>query len=394
MLGALLALGLTSAAAPADRPEPATELRSRRRVPLPFLLLSLGSGERRIRRSAIIEAVSDLFEAHTDFAIALVDSDRVAGCRGRLSCLVTHVRPDYRQPSDARSEVPGPFLILSQIASGTRTRLLPQWIDTEAALDVLRADPQARDPKELEAEMGTRAQPVRLRGTTIRSPEEAQRWLEKLVRGDLRPYLEDTQHWEPLGELTIEDAPEGAAVIVDGETLGTSRAGTVIVRELRPGTHQVELQRGTAVAWSRSFTLGIRDRARIQVGTKAEAGPGPSALFWTGLGLTAAGLATTAVALTLSPSGSTVYCNSDCGNRFVGLDESLDATGLGGAPSGVLAGPLGLGLVVAGATWSVGSLLEADAEVPWISILTGVALGGLVYGVSAATNSGPSGALP
>ncbi|MEL6187694.1 MAG: hypothetical protein AAFU79_23990, partial [Myxococcota bacterium] len=377
MLGPLLVFALISAPPSTIPEEPSTEFSSKSRPPLPFLLLSLGGGTSRVRSSALLDLVSEGIEAHTDYAVELVTPEQVSDCRGRLPCLVQRVRPDFdrSQPEPeeraraGRPEVSDALLIISHIASGRRDRLVPQWIDTQAALEVVRASAPDRDPSDVEAEVRGRALPVRLRSATVTSIADARTWFQQLMQKELRPHLEARGHWEPFGELWVRNAPDGGALILDGETLGTTRAGTVRVQKLRPGPHQVELAIGTEVAWAHRFELSPQQRLEATVGAlPRDASGGSTALLWTGVALSAAGLVTTAVALASAPQDVTIYCNADCQDRPVGFGEALDRTGPGGTPPDLLAAPLGIGMVTTGATWSVGSLLERDRDVPWISV--------------------------
>ena len=398
MLSPLLVLGLISAPLPTVPEEPSTELNSKRRCPLSFLLLSLGDAESQVRTSALLDLISEVLEKHTDYAVELVTPEQVADCRGRLPCLVRRVRPDFdrsqlrteTKPSVGSRQVSESLLILSHIASGRKDRLIPQWIDTDAALDVVRTSAPDRDPSAVEAEVRSRALPVHLRSATVSSVAGARAWFRELVQRQLRPHLEAHGHWEPFGELWVRNAPDGGALILDGDTLGTTRAGTVRVRKLRPGPHQVELAIGTEIAWAYRFELGAKQRVETTVGDlPRDASAGSTALLWSGLALSAAGLVTTAVALAAVPQDVTVFCNTDCRDRPIGFNEALERTGPGGTPPDLLAAPLGIGMATTGATWSIGSLLERDRDVPWISILTGLALGGAVYGISAAMSLQP-----
>jgi hypothetical protein len=55
-----------------------------------------------------------------------------------------------------------------------------------------------------------------------------------------------------------------------------------------------------------------------------------------------------------------------------------------GAERGVLIGPLGGALVLAGGAWAAGSALGDPEDLPWISWIAGAAAGALAYGIAAA----------
>jgi hypothetical protein len=118
--------------------------------------------------------------------------------------------------------------------------------------------------------------------------------------------------------------------------------------------------------------------------------PGRAALFWGGVGASAAGLALGAWALASEAPDTVTYCAPPCGDRFLAVGEAPSSPpAVGASGGGALAGPLGYALVLTGATWSLGSAFLGDEEAfPWWSALGGLVLGGTAYAVSAAVDAG------
>lgn len=411
VLAAFLLIGPLLSAQPEAPPRFESEIVLRRRHRLAFLLVSPGGAEARVRTSAILDLVSNLFEAHTDFAVDVVDPERVRDCKGRLACLVQTVRTDYDparlvgadgspQPFSTHlaaleksgAEVHKVLFVLSNIASGRRDRLIPTWVDTTAALETIHRLRGARlNEGDLEAELRRTAVPVRLRGATIESADEAAKYLEGMVTRQLRGTLVGVRHWEPFGELHLFEAPNGAAVIFDGETVGTTRAGSVRLTQVTPGEHEVSLSQSGGPTWGTRFELEVRGTTALTVGrtTNGSLGTAPAVVFWSGLGLAAAGVATVAVGAATAPGDTTVYCPDPCSDRFVAVGETFDGTRITAGGGDVLTVPLGYSMALTGATWSLGTqTLERNADFPWLSFVTGLVLGGAAYAVSAAMDGG------
>lgn len=396
---------------PPSLPRFEAEIVLRRRARLAFLPVSPGGAEARVRTSAVIRLVSELFEAHTDFTVEVVESERVAECKGRLACLVRRVRTDYDRNrlldedgralpfaahrealATSKTDVASALFVLSNIASGRRDRLIPTWVDTDAALEVVhQSGLRARDDSDLEADVRRAAVPVRLRGVTVETREEAATFLENVVTQQLRPTLETSQHWRPFAELHLLDAPDGAAVLFDGETIGTTRQGAVRLRQVPAGRHKIMISPAEGPPWATEFEAGIGETLTLTVGRPSTGGLRtiPKVVFWTGLGLAAAGVATAVAGAVTAPDSATVYCAPPCMDRFAGLGESFDETVVGVESPAVLTVPLGYSLALTGATWSIGTqLIEPEANFPWLSVVSGLVLGGAAYGLSAALGGG------
>jgi hypothetical protein len=76
------------------------------------------------------------------------------------------------------------------------------------------------------------------------------------------------------------------------------------------------------------------------------------------------------------PSGFATFCDLGSGGQSC----------LNGG-KGVLAAPLGYSILATGAAWALGTeFLDTQEEIPWRSLLIGVALGGVTYAISAAAD--------
>lgn len=419
LMGALSLLAPRAGAAPDGEPPGAPSLSTTRIVlqdetPLAFLLVTPSGAAARVRSSVLIDLVSDLFERHTDLSIQLVASETTEDCRGRLPCIVRAVRTDYdreallgpdgrvlpfavhvaRLRDEGRRPVEFLFL-LSSIALEDGDRLVPQWVDTHRALAIAHEAEQGLPEWDRDVEARVRAEAVRvlLESGTVRSEAEASAFLTDLVTTRLRPLLERRGHWEPFGEVVLSSSPEGAAVTLDGRIVGTTRGGEARILRIRPGRHRLELSRPDAEApWQQDFAIGRGERVVFEpaLRRRVRLGDARAVLAWTGVGVGLAGVGLGVWALAAAPGGRTTYCSEPCQDRFFALGEE-DPGSAFRAPEGggVLAAPLGYGLLVTGVAWTAGSLLLGDLEeLPWLPLLGGLALGGLAYGVSAALDGG------
>ena len=409
--GACLSIFALSASAAAA---PTAEILVEERTPLAFLLVTPSGAASRARSSAVIASVSELLEDHTDFDVQLVDADRVADCGGRLACLVRAVRPDYDRSrliepggrmrpfsdhqawvQDRRVAVPTVLFVLSSIALPDGDRLIPQWIDTDAALAIdHNADRSGPDwRREVEAQVRERALSTRLPSHLASSEEDAVRFLNGLITRELRSELEARGHWEPFAEVWLVGTPNGVTVGVDGRTVGTTRSDGVRLTQIRPGAHRIELRGPRVEPWSQRLELraGATEIVEPDVRILKDRHEGRTALLWSGVALGAAGLAVSVFALTESDD-TVIYCSDTCGTRFRSLDESRETPRFGSQTGGggFLTGPLGYSMLLSGGALSLGSLwIGNDDEFPWVALVGGLALGATAYGVSAALDPGP-----
>jgi hypothetical protein len=186
--------------------------------------------------------------------------------------------------------------------------------------------------------------------------------------------------WVESGTLQLE-FPEVGEVAID---LGGQRFDALQLRltipHVLPGLHRVRL-----VSPTQQFAE-LEQMVTVQTGTVAvlsfetpDFGEGARAVRqssrWAGVAVFVAGSALLAHSLRQRRDGGPTFtvCPNQCDpSRFRELGPVLEA-------------PLGYSLMATGATWTAGSYWEgAPYEAPIWSILAGVVIGGLSYGLSAA----------
>lgn len=377
MLLPTLLAGLAAGQAPL--PEP-TVMSLRERAPLAFVLNTPSGEQGRLRVSEILDALGGPLDRHTDLALTPVEPTAVAECEGALACLARRV--------PRQSQL---LLVLSYFAaSGDRPDRVSALL-----LDVASADACVSDPfgtERVDDCISERAVKVRPPPENLANAEEAKAVLAKLVQDDLRPAFEAKSHWEPHGQVRVEEVPSGAALIIDEITVGVAPGGPILVTGLSLGTHDVSyavagaVQTGAQVEVARGATATVRLTVDI-TGFKTP-------LLLSGIGVAAVGTGFTLWSLIYAAgqSGMVVNCgDGSCGSSFYTIERQArgDIELFEEDPNrgSVLGLPLGYSLLITGATWALGSqLVEDDPVMHWILVGAGVLAGGLAYGISAAAN--------
>lgn len=405
----------SAVAAPARAEEGTIVLQER--VPLAFFLSTPTGDAAQTRTSDLIRLVDDLFQRETNFALVPFDASVVTECRGRLGCLTTKARRDY-QRSDLvqangavvpyrehvrrlrrdRTPYARYLLVLANVSvAGEADRLSAVLVDTDRALEVLHHAPQDRPDWQDEAEaqlneVALAAPPARAQ---VRGPEETRAFLDVLLYERLKPTLEQNGHWRPYGRIELSGTAPGVAVLVDGDTVGTTAPDRTSIDRVTPGTRVLELSHPDYAPFSADVGVVRGETSALEVQlTPLSRDIAPAvrtATMWSGAALAVAGAALAGWALVRQDGevGSVCFrdpgglCRSGSSFQSFGYDPgAADPRAI--HPGGVLVAPLGLGLAGAGATLGVGALLTAEDEIPWLPVLVGVGVGVLTYGLAAA----------
>lgn len=413
----LLTLALI-AGTPADQGRELVMPSARR--PLAFLLITPSGNVANTSSSEIIRIVSKLFEKHTDFQLEIIDPASVSECKGQLGCMVRQVRTDYNRavyllPNNTvapykehldylkkkKTVYPAYLLVLSNLTLGQSDRLSMSLIDTDIALEYYHE--AFRDREDWERATEARINEYAVVGDTIegelRSEAEARRFLEEHFQKELRRQFTDSGNWEPFGTIEISSPVSGAAVSIDGITVGTTLAGVTRVVNVPASRHEVVVEHPEYVPYT---TEALVERGEVAaIGATLE--PKGSAvssyvrqsLIWGGAALAVAGAVTAGIALGTTDGSVKTYCPT-LGNAETACTGS-QFTRLGGYQPGnaptfsndvnsgsVLFAPLGYSIALTGLTWSLGTLLIGEPDdFPWIQLAAGVVLGGAAYGLSA-----------
>jgi len=372
-----LIAGLVASASPTPAP---TVVSLAQRAPLAFVL-NTPSGERgRLRVSEILAALGEPLDRHTDLALTPVDATAISECEGALACLARRV--------PRRAEL---LLVLSYFAaSGDRPDRVSALLVDVASADACASDPFGED--RVDECVSERAVRVRPPPENLRDASEARAVLTRIVQDHLRPALEAKGHWEPHGQVLLQEVPSGAALLVDDQTVGVASGGPILLSGLALGEHQVAYAVGGVVQSGAGVTVqrGATPEVRLAVDTSGFRAP----LFWSGVGLAAAGAGLTIWSAAYAASQSDMVQNCpepSCRSSFFTLERQVrgDIEIFEEDPNrgSVLALPLGYSMMITGGTWAVGSqLVDDDPVLHWILVGAGALAGGLAYGISAAAN--------
>lgn len=373
---AILGLVLT---APPDEARP-TVLTLSERAPLAYVL-NTPSGERgRLGVSEILATLAEPLDEHTDLALTPVDSTAIAECEGALACLARRV--------PRRAEL---LLVLSYFAAGDRPDRISALLVDVASADACAADPFGADRiDECVSERAVKARPPPQNATDA---DAARTVLRALVKEELRPAFEGKGHWEPHGQVTLQEIPTGAAVLVDERTVGVASGGPIRLEGLPIGEHRVAYSVQGELRASETVVVAAGTRPEVRFVAPGEGGfEAPLLYGGSGLAALGVGLSVWSLAYAAGQSDKRLGCDGDqCGSSFYTLERQfrgdIDVFEENPNRGRVLALPLGYALILTGATWAVGSqLVEDDSTLHWIIVGAGVLAGGLAYGISAAAN--------
>ncbi len=389
------------------------------RAPLAFLLATPTGQAAHASSSEVIRITGDLLTQETSLRMALVDSNLVAECSGRLGCITLKLRRDYDRgrltEPDGRVlpyrehihrlkrdkvQYPKHLLLFSNIATaGAPDRVSAVLVNTDLALEAWH-EASRRDPEWVEVAEGKVAAAAVLVGPIrgeIGAAAETESYLRKLVEAHLRPVWEDAGYWRPYGQVRLLDPPVGTDIVLDGETVGVA-AGETLLERVAPGIRFLELRHPNYLPVT--HTIEVTRGETFEVSGKLTAQPAAGAenvrrtLLWGGLAVAVAGGALAGWAASRQDSDLVSGCfatpNGSCqaGNYFLSFGYDRDATDPAQVnPNGVLIAPLGYSLAATGAVWSLGALFSEEGKIPWIPLIAGLAVGGLSYGLSAALGS-------
>jgi hypothetical protein len=338
------------------------------RTPLPALVLSPSGEAGRVGTSELLRALDRALSRHGRLVASPIEAAAVSDCHGRLGCIVEALPAGTRRA-----------LVVSDLSAPNEPDLVfALLVDVPRAL--LARDHAVRGRAEwqadLEAEIDASAVRVRSERVELARPEDALRFFETLIA---RWAALEPAELGPAGAVRIVGAPEGLELELDDLALGRTQAGGTLLCGLAAGGHRVRV-RGPEGAWSAEIEVAPALTATLAAALP-EAARFRTGLRVAGLGAAAAGVAFGALAL-LRHSDQVTYCahppngaGSCPGRGFSTLDD--------GGP-GPLVGPLGYSLVLTGAVWGLGPLLE-DGE-PVGALLAGALAGALAYGISAAVH--------
>lgn len=330
----------------------------------------------------------ELLDAKGD-TIAILKAVRSDVDLGRLAREGKHV-DDHNRERRATGEKPTRLLVVITIVpQSDKNRLSVVVVDADEGLDLLlddqgRASPEALDQRFQETAVVATPQPI-----TAASEDEAVAYLDRLFSRDLRAMLESVGVWEELATIDLHTNVNDAEIRLDGFLVGTTRAGLMRLRDAPLGSHSLVIAAAGYTDFEQAVQLTAGDTAVVHAeleATRSAKDVVRGATFWGGLGTAVAGGAVLAWGGSLAASGASGYaCVPDCGGsswvragRDVDTSDGIDDV-TGGGPALI---PLGYSMIATGAVWTLGPLFFEEDDIPWWSIVAGLAVGVVSYSVS------------
>lgn len=215
------------------------------------------------------------------------------------------------------------------------------------------------------------------------APDDVRAFFERFFDTKVRGLFESAQDWRENGSIAIETPQAGLTIDIDDTSAGVTVAGRTEVNGIFVGPHRIRLTDPKGLVEHAPVSITV-ERGRIArlVPTLST---GPSAVptvrtvtLWTGIATTAAGAGLLIHAFTAPQDGHDVLTcpGGDCPDadrRFSTFD---------GSSNGVPIAPIALGLLGAGAGWSLGTLIGEDHQLPWAAWLIGTVTGGAALGLT------------
>lgn len=339
--------------------------------PLPVVLLAPTGALSAVDASALFRGLSVRIEPKTALKIEPLEPERVAECAGEISCLIE--RTGSSSPL---------LLVISAVKAKNGDRVSATLVDADLAREEMKRleRPGRTDRESLEAAVSERAILVRPQWIEVQNAAGLELLLDRLVTEQLRPVLVARGAWEPHAELVLKQLPAGTAIAIDGAQIGFAEPESTRIFGLDPGKRSVGLEHPEREPQVIEVELlrGRSSEVSVElVRARADAGALRAALLWSGVGAAAVG--TGLVAYGAANAGETeVVCLTDdpSASRCSGSSAFYE---VGGVPIA----PLGLSLIAAGATWSLGTLLFGDdRDVPWLQLIVGTGIGAAVFTAS------------
>jgi hypothetical protein len=352
--------------------------------------------DRAVRAKTVLYAreakeTRDLIEAKGD-PIAILKAVRTDVDLGRLTREGLTIEA-HNRARRAAGERPARLLaVVTLLPQADKTRVSVLVVDADEGLGILLADEGRTRTEELEQrfQQAVIATPP---SVTVAGDDEIVAHLGRLFSRELEPMLAAAGVWESLGTIELVTSVSDAEIMLDGQLVGTTRAGVTRLRDAPVGAHTLGLNAKGYDPYEASVQVASGATVRVDAALTANDGLtsfGRNFTFWSGVATVAAGSAVMVWGGMLAGDQSSGYsCVSGCdgvgwswvrSGRSVSADattDDLDVTG-----SGPALVPLGYSMVLAGSVWALGPQLFEQEGVPWLSLAVGLAGGLAAYGIS------------
>jgi len=320
-------------------------------------------------------------------ARAIDDTAQVAEVGGDIIALMKLARP--------AGETGRYLLVVSMLPANGKTRISAIVVDMDKGFELLAREERAPDA-EARAEQDARFQEVavvaRAPAAEVMSDDEAAIYAEQLIDETLRPVLEQSRAWGPMGAIAVSGTREDVEIRLDGAAVGIARSGMPVrLFDVRPGDRtlsvaaagQPPVERAVHVAGGETIELDFSGVALASRHERFRA-----IALWSAVGVAAAGAG---IVISGAIAAGNAEPNDSCftseGQPGMTCPPTWLHTGSNGA--GVAIVPLGLGLALGGALTALGIVtVEDDDEIPWVSMMVGTGLVFAAYGVAVAAEGG------
>lgn len=409
LTGALLTLlGVSGLPARAEADSPATEggtVVMRSRQPIAVHFAAPAEGRLKVRRADVFVHFDEIMQRHTD--LAREDVKDSESCQGELHCFVLRSRSEYTPkkaegdaPDRGKEKVPHLLFLISSIAQegDEPDRMSALLVDADLALDLYQSANRDKEfwKEDLEARINGEAVVGRAREARVSTPEDVRMFLQRAITEDFRSAFDRFGNWEPFGRIELSLSQSGLEIVVDGVTVGTTRAGVTLIEQVPQGTRRLRLQSPEYEPYETQLVMQPGAVERLEPKLSRAAGManiGRTATIIGGAALAVVGAAVTVWAIAAADTGVEIIClnrqEGECGSsRFLkfGFDSNAPY-GVDPNGGGLLHAPFGYSLAATGATISLGTLFfTEEGDFPWIPIVAGLVVGAASYGISAAAD--------
>ncbi len=205
--------------------------------------------------------------------------------------------------------------------------------------------------------------------------------------------------WETLGTIDVDTNVEGAEIRLDGALVGTSRRGVTRLVDARAGPRTISLAASGYAPAEVTAQVKAKGVATVSVRLEESGTTVGTLAFWSGIGLSAAGVAVlTGAIIGQHTQTSGFVCVDPVGCEGSAWLRSGSGTtpeeAIYGSKSGLRYAPFGIGLMLGGGLIAAGSEYFEPDGIPWISMVAGVALGVATYSIMSALDNPQKLTLP
>ncbi|MCC7382767.1 MAG: hypothetical protein IT384_13105 [Deltaproteobacteria bacterium] len=348
----------------------AMEIDAGEREVLPIVLLSPSRQAGLVSGSEIVDTVASTIKERTFYDPVVVDESSLLSCEGRLPCMLRRLETEAKRAVRGTVAPAARAVTIDRVAGDEQDLIGLTVYDLSVATGSSAAE--GREGSDLE--LARRATLVRSPRLRVSSADELRLRLQELWE-DSEPSRALGIVLRDVGALRVEGVPEGGALLVDGRMIvQTAPGGSIVIRNLRPGSRRVVLR--DERYYPIEAETSVAPRAEVVVDVRAVPIPHPlrTPMLWTSAAMIGAGSVLLAIGLIDAATTGRTACiwpptgagePQACPPRFARPGDEDGVVRAGGVPLP----PLGYSLMIGGVAGYLTTRLLGEYDNPWLALL-------------------------